>query len=100
MPTLQAYNMTYTAISAIAKTGLTSQSRLTAKKALAVAPALKLVSAPALSQTRPRPKVSRPTPQPSLLFHAILSLTSPIFAATERLDCSMPASRRINFVSA
>ena len=68
MPTLQAYNMTYSAISAAAKTGLTSQSRLPVKKALAVAPALKLVSAHALSQTLPRPKVSRPTPQPSLRF--------------------------------
>jgi hypothetical protein len=66
MPTLQAYNMTYTAIIAAAKTGLTSQSRLPVKKALAVAPALKLVSAIACSQPLPHLKVSRSKLQSSV----------------------------------
>jgi hypothetical protein len=57
MQTLQAHTMTYTAIVALAKTGLTSQSRLPVKKALAVAPALKLVSAIA-PQSLPHLKVS------------------------------------------
>jgi hypothetical protein len=85
--------MTYTAISAAAKTGLTNQSRLPVKKALAVAPALKLVSALALSQSLPRPKVSHPTPQPSFRFsyHSLSNSSNHCSNRTPRLfDARLP----------
>jgi len=67
MPTLQAYTMTYTATVILAKTGLTSQSRLPVKKAFAAAPALKPVSAIA-PQSLPRPKVSNNHSSPVVTF--------------------------------
>lgn len=100
MPTLQAYIMTYTAISAAARTGLTSQSRLPVKKALAVAPALKPVSAIARTQSLRHLKVSRPSLPPSLRPSYLSFLTSSFTVATARLERSMPGSRRIHLVKA